>query len=237
LCLWWLTHIFHSVFVISIYFVHFVILPDLLKIMKTTPFHKSIIPILLLLIYLLQASPPYIVQLHLPDIPPTPYPSEKELLHKLTRDDGFCSKAAGHDRAELAPFCTYMVPNHQPHYSPQPASTCPWKFYLGRGEISESFSHPVVIGAVEGGKDKLKNFMNTAKQVEKDGSKARIGSKWEHQWDTISVCCYEKGNDYSQEGRGLNPVITLSCSCLTLPQQAILHFCFFFTPRTCLSDG
>jgi len=46
-----------------------------MKIM-TPQFHKSI-PGLLLLMHLLQASTPYIVQLDLPEMPPTPYPSEK----------------------------------------------------------------------------------------------------------------------------------------------------------------
>ncbi|ODM90779.1 putative defense protein Hdd11 [Orchesella cincta] len=84
------------------------------------------------------------------------------------------------------------------------ASTCPWKFYLGRKEISESYSFPVIIGAVPGGKEKLRKFMVTAKQVEKDGSRGRILGHWEHQWDTIPICCYEPGLNYAHEGRQLN---------------------------------
>jgi len=100
--------------------------------------------------------------------------------------------------------------------------------------MTESFSHPNVIGAAKGAKDRLKNFMTTAKQVEKHGSKARIGGKWEHQWDTISVCCYEKVNDYSNEGKQRNPVITLSCSCLTLPHASNLTFLLPFLPQKLL---
>ncbi|CAL8139296.1 unnamed protein product [Orchesella dallaii] len=142
----------------------------------------------------------------LPSFPShTPRPTEKDLLRKLSRGDGFCSKAAGLNRAKLAPFCTNMVPNHKPKFEPQPASTCPWKFYLNRGDISESFSHPVIIGAVEGGSERLRNFMITAKQVEQDGSLGRIVGHWEYQWDTIPICCYEPGKDYSHEGRQLHP--------------------------------
>jgi len=69
--------------------------------------------------------------------------------------------------------------------------------------MTESFSHPNVIGAAKGGKDRLKNFMINAKQAEKDGSKARIGGKWEHQWDTISVAAMKMQTITATRGGGL----------------------------------
>lgn len=103
------------------------------------------------------------------------------------------------DPQEYPKVCKIMAPRNG-IAGPQDVSKSPWKIYTQTSQLQQYFTREVVLGS-----DSSKvfdNYIIVARAIDT----GQIVGHWEHQWDAIPVCCYEKGRDYSYEGPKLHPV-------------------------------